>query len=110
MTQYEAFLSRPASAMRESAIRQMGTVLAQAKDMISFAPGYPAEDALPWRAFQEIATELVLSTRTAERHIANIYEKIGAHGKTARATATASEAMPPEPAWGPQAGGLQGAP
>lgn len=59
MTQYEAFLSRPASAMRESAIRQMGTVLAQAKDMISFAPGYPAEDALPWRAFQEIATELL---------------------------------------------------
>lgn len=38
---------------------------------------------------QEIAAELVLSIRTAERHIANIYEKIGAHGKTARATATA---------------------
>lgn len=38
---------------------------------------------------QEIAAELVLSIRTAERHIANIYEKIGAHGKTARATTTA---------------------
>ena len=38
---------------------------------------------------QEIATELVLSIRTAERHIANIYEKIGARGKTARAAATA---------------------
>ena len=38
---------------------------------------------------QEIAAELVLSIRTAERHIANIYEKIGANGKTARATATA---------------------
>lgn len=38
---------------------------------------------------REIAAELVLSIRTAERHIGNIYEKLGAHGKTARATATA---------------------
>jgi DNA-binding CsgD family transcriptional regulator len=38
---------------------------------------------------REIAAELVLSIRTAERHIANIYEKLGAHGKTARAAATA---------------------
>ena len=59
MTHYDAFLSGPAAAMRESAIRQMGTVLAQARDMISFAPGYPAEDALPWQAFQQIATELL---------------------------------------------------
>ena len=41
------------------------------------------------RSNREIADELVLSVRTAERHIANIYEKIGAHDKTARATATA---------------------
>jgi DNA-binding NarL/FixJ family response regulator len=38
---------------------------------------------------REIAAELVLSIRTAERHIANIYEKLGAHGKSARATAAA---------------------
>ena len=38
---------------------------------------------------QEIAQELVLSRRTAERHVSNIYEKIGASGKVARATATA---------------------
>lgn len=38
---------------------------------------------------REIAAELVMSIRTAERHIANIYEKLGAHGKTARAAATA---------------------
>ena len=37
---------------------------------------------------KEIAIELVLSIRTAERHIAKIYEKLGAHGKTARAAAT----------------------
>ena len=37
---------------------------------------------------QEIAHELVLSRRTAERHVSNIYQKIGASGKVARATAT----------------------
>jgi len=37
----------------------------------------------------EIGEELVLSRRTVERHISNIYEKIGASGKVARATATA---------------------
>jgi 2-aminoadipate transaminase len=59
MTNYDAFLSRAGDGMRESAIRQMGTVLAQATDMISFAPGYPAEDAFPWAAFGEIARELL---------------------------------------------------
>jgi DNA-binding NarL/FixJ family response regulator len=38
---------------------------------------------------QEIAAQLVLSLRTVERHISNIYDKIGAAGTTARATATA---------------------
>jgi predicted ATPase/DNA-binding CsgD family transcriptional regulator len=38
---------------------------------------------------QEIGQELTLSRRTVERHISNIYEKIGASGKVARATATA---------------------
>ena len=37
---------------------------------------------------QEIAQELTLSLRTVERHISNIYEKIGATGKVSRATAT----------------------
>lgn len=56
---------------------------------------------------REIAAELVLSIRTAERHIANIYEKLGAHGKTARAAATAfafSHGLVPQPTNGhPQA-------
>ena len=38
---------------------------------------------------QEIAQELALSLRTVERHISNIYQKIGATGRVARATATA---------------------
>jgi len=38
---------------------------------------------------QEIATTLVLSVRTVERHISNLYMKIGASGAVARATATA---------------------
>ncbi|MDP8907639.1 MAG: LuxR C-terminal-related transcriptional regulator, partial [Chloroflexota bacterium] len=37
----------------------------------------------------DIARELVLSVRTVERHVANVYDKIGASGRTARAIATA---------------------
>ncbi len=37
----------------------------------------------------DIARELVLSVRTVERHVANLYLKIGASGRTARAVATA---------------------
>ena len=61
MTNYPAFLSRAGESLRQSAIRQMGTVLAQSQDMISFAPGYPAEDLFPWEVFAEIAQELLAS-------------------------------------------------
>jgi DNA-binding NarL/FixJ family response regulator len=38
---------------------------------------------------QEIAAALVLSIRTVERHISNIYQKLHISGPVARATATA---------------------
>jgi ATP/maltotriose-dependent transcriptional regulator MalT len=41
------------------------------------------------RSNREIAAELVLSVRTVERHIENIYGKIGASGRVSRAIATA---------------------
>lgn len=41
------------------------------------------------RSNEEIVSELVLSVRTVERHVANAYAKIGASGRTARAIATA---------------------
>jgi 2-aminoadipate transaminase len=59
MINYEKFLSRSAELMQESAIRRMGTVLAQKCDVVSFAPGYPAPDTFPWHEFQEIARELL---------------------------------------------------
>lgn len=59
MMNYDKFLSRSAELMQESAIRRMGTVLAQKRDVISFAPGYPAPETFPWHEFQEIARELL---------------------------------------------------
>jgi DNA-binding CsgD family transcriptional regulator len=41
------------------------------------------------RSNDAIASELVLSVRTVERHVENIYDKIGVSGRTARAAATA---------------------
>jgi ATP/maltotriose-dependent transcriptional regulator MalT len=41
------------------------------------------------RSNDAIASELVLSVRTVERHVENIYGKIGVGGRTARAAATA---------------------
>ena len=36
---------------------------------------------------QQIATDLVLSVRTVERHLATVYRKLGFHGRNARAAA-----------------------
>ncbi|HET8778668.1 MAG TPA: helix-turn-helix transcriptional regulator, partial [Agromyces sp.] len=39
------------------------------------------------RTNEQIASQLVLSVRTVERHLSNIYAKIGATGRAARAVA-----------------------
>lgn len=59
MINYEAFFSRAAERMKESAIRKMGTVLAQSQNIISFAPGYPAPETFPWAEFTEITQGLL---------------------------------------------------
>lgn len=59
MTNYNNFLSRAALRMQESAIRKMGTVLAGARDIISFAPGYPDPATFAWDDFRAITAELL---------------------------------------------------
>jgi 2-aminoadipate transaminase len=58
-TNHQQFLSIAAEGMRESAIRRTGAVLASGRDIISFAPGYPAPDTFPWNELGEIAAELL---------------------------------------------------
>jgi 2-aminoadipate transaminase len=59
MTEFDHFFSRAGESMQESAIRKMGTVLADARDMISFAPGYPSEASFAWDEFRAIADDLL---------------------------------------------------
>lgn len=59
MTDFSAFYSRTGLGLKPSAIRQMGALLAPSRDIVSFAPGYPAEDLFPWDAFREIAGDLL---------------------------------------------------
>ncbi len=58
---HEAFLSIEGGRLRESAIRKMGALMSITKDLVSFAPGYPAEDLFAWDAFRDIAEELLKS-------------------------------------------------
>jgi 2-aminoadipate transaminase len=59
MTNYERFLSSTGRQLTESAIRRMGTVVARATDMVSFAPGYPAPELFPWDDLRAIASDLL---------------------------------------------------
>ena len=45
--------------MKASAIRKMGGVVAQGRDIVSFAPGYPAPETFAWHDFQAITRELL---------------------------------------------------
>ena len=59
MTNYERFLSSTGRQLTESAIRRMGTVVARATDMVSFAPGYPAPELFPWDDLRAIANDVL---------------------------------------------------
>jgi 2-aminoadipate transaminase len=59
MIDYDALLSRAGRKMQESEIRKMGTLTAQARDVISFAPGYPDPERFAWADFRAIAADLL---------------------------------------------------
>src|SRR5690606_22431952 len=59
MKDYERFFSEGGRVLRESPIRKMGTVLAASREVISFAPGYPANESFPWDDFRAIADDLL---------------------------------------------------
>ena len=98
MINYEQFLSRAAEQMKGSAIRRMGTVLAQSRDIISFAPGYPSPDTFAWREFTEITKDLLGGTDGSvlqygpTRGFKPLLEEIGAIMQ-ARGAATSAERL-----------------
>jgi 2-aminoadipate transaminase len=59
MTNYDKFLSPVGRQLHESAIRRMGTVVARATDLVSFAPGYPDATLFPWDDLREITASLL---------------------------------------------------
>jgi 2-aminoadipate transaminase len=59
MTDYEKYLSHTGRDLHESAIRRMGTVVARAGDLVSFAPGYPDATLFPWADLHEISAQLL---------------------------------------------------
>ena len=59
MTDYDGFLSAAGRGLTDSAIRRMGTVVAAARDIVSFAPGYPAAELFPWEPLRQIAADLL---------------------------------------------------
>ncbi len=62
MVDHTRFLSSTGRQLAESAIRRMGTVVAGATDLVSFAPGYPAPELFPWDELREISAGLLSGT------------------------------------------------
>lgn len=59
MTDYDRFFSESGRTLKESAIRKMGAALAANREIISFAPGYPAQESFAWDEFRAIAEDLL---------------------------------------------------
>ena len=64
MTDYGRFLSPMGRQLHESAIRRMGTVVARAADVVSFAPGYPDPSSFPWDELRAISSRVLSGTDT----------------------------------------------
>jgi ATP/maltotriose-dependent transcriptional regulator MalT len=74
-------LSRIDAQRSASAGKQAGELTAREEEVLTLlAEGH---------SNQEIAASLVLSVRTVERHISNIYQKLGLEGRNARTAAAA---------------------
>lgn len=56
---FDTFFSRAAAGLRQSPIRQMGTVTLARADVISFAPGYPGPDSFAWADYRAITADLL---------------------------------------------------
>ena len=59
MMNYDGFLSRAAGHMRSRRSGRWAGCAAQGRDIISFAPGYPAPETFPWTEFQDDLRELL---------------------------------------------------
>lgn len=59
MIDYDSLLSRAGRKMQQSEIRKMGTLLAQATDVVSFAPGYPDPETFAWEDLSAITVDLL---------------------------------------------------
>jgi len=59
MPDYDKYLSPIGRQLHESAIRRMGTVVARATDLVSFAPGYPDATLFPWDELRDITASLL---------------------------------------------------
>jgi len=66
MIDHTRFLSEAGRKMQQSEIRKMGTLLAETRDVVSFAPGYPDPTTFASREFADIATQLLLG---GDRHV-----------------------------------------
>lgn len=56
---YDRFLSITGRQLTESAIRRMGTVIARAGDLVSFAPGYPDATLFPFDELRAICDDIL---------------------------------------------------
>lgn len=86
--------AQPGTARADALVREIETSQKQAVMLHNAANLTPREIEIlslvaAGKSNQEIAAGLTLSIRTVERHISSIYDKIGASGPAARATATA---------------------